>query len=116
MRASSPAARRAFEIPAVGADREPGGDRAPVFEPRPNGVGAEIVSLDPRRDALDAGSLRDTGRERLGHPVVFDIPAEGVEPDLRRVELDRPRRKQRSGVVDEAQRAQRRGSGSQIRP
>ena len=55
MRASSPAARRAFEIPAVGADHEPGRDRAPVLEPRPNGVGAEIVSRDPARDALDAG-------------------------------------------------------------
>ena len=105
-----------LRIPAVGADRKPGHDLAPVPEPRPDGVGGKFVRLDPRGDALDAGNLRDLGRERLGHKVVFDIPPEGVEPDLGRVELHRPRRKERSRVVDEAQRAQRRGSGLQISP
>ena len=92
-----------FRIAAVGADDKPGRDLAPVSEPRPNGVGGKIVSLHPGRDALDACNLRDRGRERLGHKVVFDIPPEGVEPDLGRVELDRPGRKERSRVVDEAQ-------------
>ncbi len=92
-----------FRIPPVGADRKPGRDHAPVSEARPDGVGGEIVSRHPSRDALDAGNLRDRGRERLGHKVVFDIPPEGVEPDLGRVELDRPRRKEPSRVVDEAQ-------------
>ena len=105
-----------LRIPAVGADDKPGRDLAPVFERRPDGVGGEIVSLHPGRDALDAGDLRDLGRERLGHQVVFDVPPEGVEPDLGRVELDRPRRKEPSRVVDEAQGAQRRGPGLQARP
>ena len=56
-----------LRIPAVSADREPGCDLAPICEPRPDGVGAEIVGLDPDRNALDAGNLRDIGRERLGH-------------------------------------------------
>ncbi len=42
----------------------------------------KIVSRDPGRDALDAGNLRDRGRQRLGHKVVFDVPPEGFEPDL----------------------------------
>ena len=92
-----------LRIAAVGPDRKPGCDLAPVSEPRPNGVGGKIISLDPRRNAVEAGNLRDLGRERLGHKVVFDIPPEGVEPDLGRVELHRPRRKERSRVVDEAQ-------------
>ena len=105
-----------FRISPVGADREPGRDHAPVFKPRPDGVGAEIISRDPGRDALDARDLGDPGSERLGHPIVFDIPSERVEPDFRRVELDRARRKQRPGVVDEPQAAQRRGLKSQTRP
>ncbi len=90
-------------IPAVGADRKPGRDDAPVFESRSDGVGGKIVSLHPSRGALDACHLRDSGRKRLGHPVIFDIPAEGVEPDFRGVELDWPRRKQGSAIIDEAQ-------------
>ncbi len=105
-----------FRIAAVGADGEPGGDQASIFKARSDGVGAEIVSLDPCRDALDAGDLRGAGRERLGHSVVFDIPAKGVEPDLRRAELDRTGRKQRSAVVDEAQSPQWRGLRLQSRP
>ena len=90
-------------IPPVGADRKPGRDDAPVFKRRPDGVGGKIVSLHPSRDALDACNLCDSGRKRLGHPVIFDIPAERVEPDLGRVELNRARWKQRSAVVDETQ-------------
>ena len=116
MLAVRPAARRAFEVPAVGPDRQPGHDLAPVSEPRTDRVGGKFVCLDPRRSALEAGNLRDLGRERLGHKVVLNIPPEGVETNLGRVEFHRPRRKERSRVVDEAQRAQRRGSGLQVRP
>ena len=115
MRASSPAARRAFES---GRRRhgEPGRDRASVFQPRPHRVGGEVIGGDAAGDALDAGSATDLGRERFGHPVVFDIPAERVEPDFRRVEFDRAGRKERSGVVDKAQGPERRGFGPQSRP
>ena len=116
MRASSPAARRAFES----RPSAPIASRAAIARPssklRPDGVGGEIVSRDPGRDALDAGDLSDPRPERLGHQIVFDIPSERVEPDFRRVELDRTRRKQRPRVVDEAQGAQRRGLESQTRP
>ena len=44
-----------LRIPAVGADRKPGRDLAPVSEPRPDRLGGKIVSRNPRRDALDAG-------------------------------------------------------------
>ena len=80
-------------IPAVGADRKPGRDDAPVFKTRPDGVGAEIISSDPRRDPLDAWILRDRSPERLRHKVVFDVTPERVEPDFRGVKLDRTRRK-----------------------
>ena len=92
-----------LRIPAVGPDRQPSHDLAPVSEPGTDRVGGEFVCLDPAGDALDTGDLSDPGRQRLGHQVVFDIPPEGVEADLGRVELHRPRRKQRSRVVDEAQ-------------
>ena len=57
-----------LRIAAVGADREPGRDRAPVLEPRPDGVGGELVSRDPGRDALDAGQP-----ERLPAPSASAI-------------------------------------------
>ncbi len=101
---------------AVRADREPGCDHAPVLKPRPDGVRPEIVSLDRGRDALDAPSLSDRGPERLGHPIVLDVPSERVEPDFRGEELDRARRKQRSRVVDETQAPQGRGLRLQARP
>ena len=99
-----PGGAACFRIPAVGADGEPGRDRACVFQPRPDGLGAEPVSGDPAGDALETGSASDLRRERFGHPVVFDVPAERVEPDFRGVELDRARRKERARIVDEAQR------------
>ena len=102
--------------PPIGADREAGGNQASVFKPRPNGVGAEIIGGDPGRDAFKSRKSSDLGGERLGHSVVFDIPTERVEINLRRVELDRTRRKQRSRVVDETQAPQGRGLGLQTRP
>ena len=89
MRASSPASRRALELAPVGADRQPGRDDASVFEPRPDGVGAEIISLNPGRNALDAARLSDRGADGFGHPVVFDVPAERVEADFRRQKFNR---------------------------
>ena len=78
-----------FRIAPVGADRQPGRDDASVFEPRPDGVGAEIISLNPGRNALDAARLSDRGADGLGHPVVLDVPAERVEPDFRRQKFNR---------------------------
>ena len=57
--------------------------------------------------------MSELGGEHLGHPVVFDIPAERVEPDFCSVKFDRTRRKERARVVDEAQRPERRSLGPQ---
>ena len=105
-----------FRIPAVGADGEPGRDRASVFQPRPGGVVGEVVGGDAVGDPLEAGNAAGLVGERFRHPVVLDIPAERIEPDFGGVELDRARRKERSRVVDKSQRAQRRGLGPQPRP
>ena len=105
-----------FRIPPVGANDEPGRDRASVFQPRPGGARGEVVGGDAVRDPLEAGNAAGLVGEGFGHPVVLDIPAERIEPDFGGVELDRAGRKERSRVVDETQRAQRRGLGPQPRP
>ena len=92
MRASSPGVAPRFRIAPVGADRQPGRDDASVFEPRPYGAGAEIVSRNPGRNALDASRPSDRGADGVGHLVVFDVPAERVEPDFRRLKFNRTRR------------------------
>ena len=57
-------------IPAVGPDDEPGRDRAPVFQPRPDGVGGEIVG-GGAGDALDAGERERPRRRAFGPSCRF---------------------------------------------
>src|SRR5262249_50226245 len=101
---------------AVGPDSEAGGNWASVFKLRMNGLGAEFISGDPRRNAFKTRKSSDLGRERLGHSVVCDVPTKCVEINLRRMELDRTRRKQSPRVIDEAQAPQGRGLELETRP
>ena len=100
---SEPGGAARFRIPTIGADREAGRNQASVFKLRPNGVAAESISGDPRRDAFKTRKSSDLAGERPGHSVVFDIPTKRAETNLRCMELDRTRRKQRARVIDEAQ-------------
>ena len=76
----------------------------------------EVVGDDGGLDALDARRPFRAMGERVGHAVVFYVPAEGLEVDLRAMKLDRPRREQRAGVVDDPQSAHRRGVRFDRRP
>ena len=105
-----------MRVPAVGADNEPGRDRASAPELGTHSVGVERVGRDCVSEALDAGSALNLRPERFPHAIVLDIPAERVEADFRRMELDRARRKERSRVIDEAERPQRRRLSLQRRP
>ena len=101
---------------SVGADDQPGRISSPVGGREFGRIGREVEALDLGPRAREARASVQRPGQQVRQRGVLDVPAERVEFELRGVEFDRARGEQRAGVVDDAQRTQRRRSGLDLLP
>ena len=101
---------------AVRADQQGGGERRTILGNRDDSVRFPGKPCDPRVASPHPGFGGQGFGDDLGQFSVFYVPTERVEADFATLKLDRPRREQRSGIVDKAQGSHRRGANLHLGP